>query len=374
VTVKLSYSKISTYERCPLAFHLQYEERVPTGRTPALSFGESLHQALHRFHDRPVPVPPSLGELWAILDDVWDPEGYTAESEEAQYRQHARQVLARYYQDNAASYRIPAALEYRFRIEIEGVGVSGVIDRMDRMPGGSYEIIDYKTNRRLPAQAQIDGDLQLSLYALAAREVWGIEPERLTLYYLLPGQRMSTARSPAELDEVRRRVARVAERIEAGRFEPRENALCGWCDFQRLCPIFRHKYEREMSPPRIGEIVDEWIALKREDRARWRRLEELGAIIKAYAEEHDLRRLYGTDAAVSVVHRVEAATDPNAVRRALEPLGILDEVLAIDPKALDRLIQSRTLPPAVEDELLSSREEIRTTKALYLREADRSRR
>jgi hypothetical protein len=129
-----------------------------------------------------------------------------------------------------------------------------------------------------------------------------------------------------------------------------------------------------MSPPRIGEIVDEWIALKREDRVRWRRLEELGATIKAYAEEHDLRRLYGTDAAVSVVHRVEAASDPRTVRRALEPLGILDEVLAIDPKALDRLIQSRTLPPAVEDELLSSREEIRTTKALYLKEPDRSRR
>ena len=87
---------------------------------------------------------------------------------------------------------------------------------MDRIPGGGYEIIDYKTNRRLPPQAAVDQDLQLSIYYLAAKEIWGIEPERLTLYYLLPGQRMTTVRTPADADELRRRIATVAERIEAG--------------------------------------------------------------------------------------------------------------------------------------------------------------
>src|SRR5207249_7922371 len=125
------------------------------------------------------------------------------------YLDHARQVLADYHRANAASFRVPAALEFRFSIEVEGVPLTGTIDRLARIPGGGYEIIDYKTSRRLPPKAVVDRDLQLSVYYLAAREIWGIEPERLTLYYLLPNQRMTTFRTPADADELRRRVALV---------------------------------------------------------------------------------------------------------------------------------------------------------------------
>lgn len=371
--MRLSYSSISTYETCPAKWRFQYEERVPTSPSPALAFGDSLHRALHRFHDRPVPVAPSLPELWAFLDEEWVTEGFTDGSEERLYREHGRQVLAQYHRDNADAYRIPAALEFRFDLDVEGIRVAGVIDRMDRLPGGGYEIIDYKTNRRLPPRSRIDEDLQLSIYYLAAREVWGIEPERLTLYFLLPGQRMSTTRTPADTDELRRRIGTVARRIEAGLFEPRENPLCGWCDFQHLCPLYRHRYERDAAP-RIAEVVDEWIRLKREDRQRWRRMEELGAVIRAFADEHGLKRLYGADGAVKIVDRVETAPSPEAVRRLLEPLGLYESVLAVDPQRLHALIESRTLPPEVEDGLLSSREEVRTSKALYLQDPDRARR
>jgi putative RecB family exonuclease len=372
--MRLSYSSISTYETCPRKFRFQYEDRVPGRPSPALSFGDSLHRALHRFHDRPVPVAPSLPELLDTLEDVWVSEGYSGVAEERLYRDHGREVLSRYHADNAMAYRIPAVLEHRFSVEVEGVTLNGIIDRMDRLPGGGYEIIDYQTNRRLPPKAVVERDLQLSLYHLAAREIWGIEPERLTLYYLLPGQRMSTSRSTDDVDALRRRVATVAERIEAGRFEPVENPLCGWCDYQHLCPVFRHRHEREDTPPRIAEVIDEWIALKREDRQRFRRLEELGATIRAFGEEHGLTRLYGTDGAIRLVERVESAPDPEAVRRHLEPLGLYESVLAVDPARLQTLIEGRSLPPAVEDALLASREEVRTTKALYLRDADRTRR
>jgi putative RecB family exonuclease len=371
--MKLSYSKINTYETCPAKYRFQYEEGVPTGTSPALSFGDSIHSALFLFHDRPVPVAPSLGDLWAMLDDVWTSEGYTSESEERLYREHAREVLARYHRDNADQYRIPAALEYRFRVEVDGIAISGVIDRMDRLPGGGYEIVDYKTNRRLPPRTAIERDLQLSIYHLAATEIWGIEPEQLTLYYLLPGQRMSTARTAADVDGLRRRIATVAERISAGRFEARENPLCGWCDFQSLCPLFRHRFDREHTPERVAQVVEEWIRLKRQNRDIWRRMDELGATIRAYAEEHGLRRLYGEDGAVHIVDRPQTQPDPVAVRAALEPLGLYESVLSVDAGRLQELVESRTLPPEVEDALLVSREEVRMTKALYLREPDRDR-
>jgi RecB family exonuclease len=371
----LSFSSISAYEACPAKYRFQYEERVPTGPSPALSFGDSLHRALHRFHDRPVPVAPSLEELWEMLDDVWVPQGFQGEAEERRYRDHAREVLSRYHRENAAQYRIPAALEFRFQIDIEGVAVAGIIDRMDRLPGGGYEIVDYKTNRRLPPRAVVERDLQLSIYALAAREVWGIEPERLTLYYLLPGERMTSTRSPPDLDRLRRRIATVAERIAAGRFEARENPLCRWCDFQALCPLFRHRFERAGTPPKVADVVDEWIRLTREARERDRRRDELGAVIRAYAEEHGLDRLFGTDGAVHLAERIESAPDPRVVRTLLEPLGLFESVLTVDPARLADLLRRGVLPPSVEDALLASRDDLRPTKRLMLRDVpERARR
>ncbi len=374
---RLSYSSMNTYETCPAKFKFQYEDRLPQRSSPALSFGDSLHRALHLFHDRPVPVAPSVQELHEMLEHSWVSEGFADPSEEQMYRDHGRQVLAQYHRENAAEYSIPSALEFRFTIEVEGVSVSGVIDRLDRIPGGGYEIIDYKTNRRLPPRARIDADLQLSIYHLAAKEVWGIVPERLTLYYLLPGQRMSTTRTPAHLEDLRRRIATVAERIEEGMFEPRQNPLCDWCEYQARCPLFRHRYEQEQGDPapRMTAIVDEWIQLKRQGRQVYKRLDELGPLINAFADEHGYRRLFGTDGA-AVERRPQHVTAPveDRVRAILEPLGLWEGVRSVDPAKLNALIESRSLPPEAERALLASREEVRTQHALYLREKERSRR
>ena len=374
--MRLSYSRMNTYETCPAKYRFQYEDRLPQARSPALAFGDSLHQALHRFHARPVAVAPSLDELYEMLDAVWVGDGYADGSEERTYLDHGRQVLAQYHRENADRYRIPAALEFRFQIEVEGVQLSGVIDRMDRIRGGGYEIIDYKTNRRLPPQAAIDRDLQLSVYHLAAKEVWGIEPERLTLYYLLPGQRMSTARGARDVDELRRRIATVAARISAGKFEARSNRLCDWCDYQPQCPLYRHRHEKEQGDPapRMTEIVDEWIELKRRGREVYRRIDELATLINAFCEEHDYRRLFGSDGA-AVDRRPQQVTAPDEakLRAVLEPLGLWETVLALDTKKLNELIESRTLAPHVEDAVLASREEARTQYALHLKEGARAR-
>jgi len=343
-----------------------------------MAFGDTLHRTLHRFHDRPVPVAPALADLLEMLEGEWVGGAYRDPGEESLYRDHARQVLTDYHRENEGSFRIPAALEFRFTVEVEGVQLSGVIDRMDRIPGGGYEIVDYKTNRRLPPQAQVDRDLQLSVYHLAAKEVWGIEAERLTLYYLLPGQRMTTVRTRQDIDDTRRRIASVAERIGAGQFEPRANPLCDWCDYQVRCPLFRHMYEKiEGDPaPNMTALVGEWIALKRQVRETYRRFDELQPLIHAFCDEHGYRRLYGSDGAAvdrRPMHMTEP--DPVAVRAILEPLGLWEEVLAIDPARLSALVESRRLSPAIEDALLASREETRVQHALHLREArERARR
>jgi hypothetical protein len=144
-----------------------------------------------------------------------------------------------------------------------------------------------------------------------------------------------------------------------------------------MCPLFRHRYEREKGDPapRMTEVVDEWIALKRTGRQTYRRIDELAALINAFCDEHGYRRLFGTDGA-AVDRRPQHVTAPvdEKVREVLEPLGLWERVLSVDPAKLNALIESRTLAPEVEDRLLASREEVRTHHALYLKEAERTRR
>jgi hypothetical protein len=151
--------------------------------------------------------------------------------------------------------------------------------------------------------------------------------------------------------------------------------LCDWCDFQAQCPLFRHRYEKEAGDPapNMTAVVDEWIGLKRQDWETYRRLEELKVLVNAFCEEHGYRRLFGSDGA-AIDRRPQHVTAPvdERVRAILEPLGLWDQVISVDPKKLSGLIESRRLPPDVEDALLASREEVRTQYALYLKE-DRAR-
>ncbi|MGH2829946.1 MAG: RecB family exonuclease [Actinomycetota bacterium] len=369
---RLSYSSLSTYERCGLQYKFQYLDRLPGKPSPILSFGNSLHEALRRWYNQPVPVAPPLEELLAHLDDAWDSTPFRHTAEERTFRNHARQVLTDYHGRHAGEFRIPVALEQRFEIDLGGVRVTGVLDRMDRHPDGAYEIIDYKTNRRLPPLERVQKDLQLSIYYMAAWEVWGIRPERLTLYFLLPGQPMTTTRTIEDAAATKERILRVAEQIAAGGFEPNESALCGWCDYRALCPLFAHEALRVEEPrPDIDAVVAEWIQRKRRNLEDWRRLEELGAIIHEHCEREGLQRLFGEDGAITRYARSDPAFDPAIVRDALPP-ELLERVLRVDDASVGALLAGE-LPDDMRARLEEAQID-RTTWNLRLREERRKRR
>lgn len=236
--IRLSYTAVSTYERCPLAYRYQYVDGLEVPPSPYLSFGRSLHAALEWFYGRrDVPEPPSLEELLAQLEKCWESEGYADPEEESGFLAHAREVLESFYHRNRDTFRLPVALEQRFEIPMDGYLLTGVIDRVDRHPDGSYEIIDYKTNRRLPELRRLRSDLQLPIYQMACRELWGITPAKLSFYYLLMNQKFTTApRDEEAMAEVRERLARVAKGIREGDFPPHPNPVCPWCPFTDVCP------------------------------------------------------------------------------------------------------------------------------------------
>lgn len=235
--MRLSYSALSSYENCPLSYRFQYVDGIEMEPTPYLSFGRSLHEALEWLYGRSTPEPPTLEGLLAFLDSCWSREGYSGPEEESSFLVHGREVLTRFYYRNIEDFRLPVAVEERFELDRGGYVLSGVIDRVDCNPDGSYEIIDYKTSRRLPELSRLREDLQLPIYQLACREIWGITPSKLTFYYLVHNQRYSTRpRDESGLARVVERLDAAAAAISSGDFRATPNRLCNWCSYQDICP------------------------------------------------------------------------------------------------------------------------------------------
>jgi RecB family exonuclease len=253
-----SHSSLDSYRGCPLRFAFEKVYRIPTGREPApFVFGHAVHAAFERFvratqEARAAGEPlPGLDRLEQEFAAEWRPEGLGDAATAADYRDRATSLLRRFHARELAVAGDAIALEQPFAFDLEPddgspvVRFTGVIDRIDRHPDGSLEVIDYKTGRARP-QRDVDQDLQLTAYAYALRSGAVADPTtgeplpaaaRLTLHFTEADQRLTTTRSDAQLDAFAQEVLALARRIRGGDFAARpEQWRCRWCDFQRLCP------------------------------------------------------------------------------------------------------------------------------------------
>ncbi len=377
--MRLNYSSISTYQTCPLQYKLQYIEKIPRKPSYALSFGDSLHKTIEYFYSVPYPKPYSLEQILDHLKKVWRSDGYASRSEEEAHFNHALQVLTIFYQSNLTDFQLPVAIEYRFELKIDNLTLTGKIDKMDKLKSGGFEITDFKTNRRLPPLQKIRADLQLSIYHLAAQHIWGVEPEKLTHYFLLPNQKVSTTRSQEQIEETLNIIRSIAEDITAEIFNPHENNLCPWCDYQCYCPLYRHQYIREEEATTaeaeteyIEKIIDEYVELKKQDRELSQRISELQERIHKYCEENNLSRLYSNRAMISRTTREKYTYDLNRLREILEPLHLWEKVIKVDSKSLKEMVEKENFTEEIKRAIETSRQVEEISYALYLRELQTS--
>jgi DNA helicase-2/ATP-dependent DNA helicase PcrA len=234
--VMLSASDIDTYRACPLRYKFGRVFRIPQEPTLHQRFGIAVHQVLQYFHagaGESGGQPGSLAELLGLLDQAWRRQGFGDSDEERQLRGKAAAALARYHEHALLDDARPVWFERSFTFRLGAHLVRGRVDRVDRLPSGEYELIDYKTGRPRTAE-ELVGDVQLSLYGLAAQEAWGLEASRGAYHYVLDDVRVAITPDTEFVAEL---AAEVAEGIRAQEFEPTPSpAACGLCDYRLACP------------------------------------------------------------------------------------------------------------------------------------------
>ena len=229
----LSASDIETYRTCPLKYKFARVFRIPSEPTMNQRFGILVHQVLERYHAAEAAGLPSLLNL---LEAGWRRGGFGDSEEERQFRAKATQALVRYHDRFREDDAEPVWFERSFQFRIGPHLLRGRVDRVDRLPEGGYELIDYKTGRP-KSPAQLREDVQLSLYAVGAREAWQLEAAQQAYYYVLDDAKVPVPRSDEDRDWITETVFEVADGILSQGFEPTPSfAACSMCDFRIACP------------------------------------------------------------------------------------------------------------------------------------------
>jgi putative RecB family exonuclease len=357
----LSYTQISRYLQCPLSYKLQYIDKLKPKERYYFSFGDVIHQCAEYFFKVPVPPPPTLEKLLQFYESNWISDGYESPMQEQQYKSYGRQLLRDFWKINSANFRLPLAVEYQFFVKIEGIPLSGKIDRVDRLPDG-VSVIDYKTNQQPFSEEHLEQDLQLTFYQMAVENTWKLPVKRLILYHLRSNIPFSCdGRPPEKLDAAKKIVLRVADGIAKKEFPATENQFCGNCDFPEHCPYQKHKFVGAgTAGPEAAcissgldarEAVERYAALQNQKKELELQMEELRHMICQYCDTYGYQRLFGSDHALSyrIVNRNGFSEEE--VKPLLEPAGLWTKVLKFDPSLVKALLEEDTIPPELRQKL-----------------------
>jgi DNA helicase-2/ATP-dependent DNA helicase PcrA len=252
---RLSVSALYAYLDCPLRFYYEKLLRVPDRERERTVYGSALHEALQDYFLRmkrdPDQAFPSKEELIYNFElalskrrGMLTARGYTSRLE------RGRRELATYYDRYRSGWVNDVEVEYRIQnAEVDGVPLTGIIDRVDGMNDAYVSVVDYKTStggtsklRRPAISKPYGGDYwrQLTFYKLLYDNRPGnlrrVREGRISYLLTDPSGKQREERIEIlqkDTDALRKIIRESWEAIREQQFTGCGKPECEWCRFAR---------------------------------------------------------------------------------------------------------------------------------------------
>jgi len=233
---ELSASAIDQYERCPLAYKLSRDWRIPEEPVAHMQFGAAMHLAIKAYFDGVrAGRPPDEETVIACFLDEFSKTKIEEDIQRELYEKEGCEQLTRFLRSGLAKPRGEILhTERSFPFTIGDATVRARMDRLDRIGDNEVVIVDYKTGKPR-TQEDADDSLQLSIYALAARDK-RLNASSLVFINLENCTAVESSRTAEELRETENKVTEVAAKIAAGEFDPKPGLACNGCSYHSICP------------------------------------------------------------------------------------------------------------------------------------------
>lgn len=262
--IRLSYSKMDQYIRCPYVYKKVYIDKIAPKPKPFFEFGTTIHETFEQFYDSSkfITDKPTLDELITIFEKtrLCHRDSFINEEQEKEFYQKGIRQLTLYYNHYIKNkiFKPADKVEQYFEIPCGKYSVmTGSIDRIDALEDGTYEILDYKTEKYPRPQADVDKDKQLSIYYWAAQTILGYKISRLSLLMLESDTKMKTTRTDKEIEKVLDFIDKTAyEMINATEFPRKKNKYCSGCDYLDDCP-YKEEIEADQTIKSMQDFSEE---------------------------------------------------------------------------------------------------------------------
>ena len=250
--LKLSYSRINQYLRCPRCYLLFHVLKLPQRETSKLGVGTAAHAALEHFAkrwrlaDSEGVDPPAWTDLERVATEKFHEHWpRTLERDPGELERLQAQMRLYWEQLHDPRDHISEFIEshFEFSVPVDGVThrISGKIDRIDHHPAGGWRIIDYKTGA--PRKELLEpkaNDLQMGIYARALESLVGERGTGSTAEYwiLSTGERGVIALDDLNHAKIDSQIEEAVRGMASGRWEKgkRCSGDCDFLDDARLAP------------------------------------------------------------------------------------------------------------------------------------------
>ena len=242
----MSPSKVEQFDRCPLRWLLETAAGGGRGPTASTALGTLVHEIAAEVPDG------DRDRLGALLEqrigEVGLPEGWIGERE----RQRAVRMVAKLAEYAARARRQGrslVAVEQDVEVRLGELVVRGQVDRLERDADGRLVVVDLKTGKSKPTNAEAERNPQLGVYQVAveeggfdevapqARISGGAELVQLGGDTQKVGvQAQPPLHQDADPDWARTLLRTVAAGMAAESFEARSGSHCRMCGVRRSCP------------------------------------------------------------------------------------------------------------------------------------------
>ncbi|ABW68724.1 PD-(D/E)XK nuclease family protein [Desulfosudis oleivorans] len=249
----LSASAISGYMDCGLSYYLGRIIGVSPDFTPApLVFGSAVHAVLAEFYQALANGKRlSARTLGALFEHYW--QQMAEDRNDIQYKPgqdyaslllEGKELVVTFCHQLPEDTGTIIGIEEPFAFELEGLPmpIIGAYDLVLEDAAGTITIVDHKTSSRAFSNADMDKNLQLTIYQMAARANGFAGREILLRFDALIKTKIPkfeqyyTIRSEWDELKARRKILSVYEGISKGVFMPNEESWkCAGCQYKTAC-------------------------------------------------------------------------------------------------------------------------------------------
>jgi len=232
-----SVSQFTSYQKCPRLYQYRHVMKIPERSRYYFDFGSTVHniaEQLTRMQKEGQNVDVALAD--ELLAKFWNSEGYKSKLDEQRDYAEAKEILQVFLEEQSKSKSEIVDIERWFETAIGEVRIRGRIDRIDKDTSG-FTVIDYKTSKSVPSLNELKKDIQLLVYALAVRGMYGQTCQlKVGEWFLRSNKKIFFAPEESAIEAIQVEIQEITKKINAAEFEPKKGAWeCSQCDYKCLC-------------------------------------------------------------------------------------------------------------------------------------------